>query len=199
MHQVQLQSSQVFDLVLVRLHCCEYIAARVLDGTHEEDQALFAGLVAIHSARGSVGAGSAVLAVGDAAPSVLQPVSDAPPNKDHPFIHSMCRRMLLSAFPQQRWAGMLSPDPWNSETSPPELPRVKKDDPQFNADQGYERVFHTPRHASSTRSVRALPSFQHVLLHTYQTQQRRTILSKQQYAALIDAVKHRDGTQRQAG
>lgn len=88
---MQLQSSQVLDLVLVHLHCCEYIAARVLDGTHEEDQALFAGLVALHSARGSVGAGagSAVLAVGDAAPSVLQPVSDAPPNKDHPFIHSM--------------------------------------------------------------------------------------------------------------
>jgi len=93
---VQLQSSQVFDLVLVRLHCCEYIAARVLDGTHEEDQALFAGLVAIHSARGSVGAGSAVLAVGDAAPSVLQPVSDAPPNKDHPFIHSMTTVVCFS-------------------------------------------------------------------------------------------------------
>ena len=71
-----------------------------------------------------------------------------------------------------RVAGMLSP----KESTLDELPRIKKGEPGFDIDTD------------------TLPSFELVLAHQWQTQQRRTLYSRRQYAEIVSAQRYEEGS-----
>lgn len=67
---------------------------------------------------------------------------------------------------------MISP----RESTLDELPRIKKTEPGFDVD------------------TNALPSFELVLAHQWQTQQRRTLYSRRQYAEIMSAQRYEQGS-----